>query len=143
MATPIRYYISNHSLEDWMIYRFVTSAILSILSTLLFCVSNLTNNIVNFTLHPTHNRDKNLLYYLFEGVTALTIGILFIAIGTALISESIWTRLLTGHTAEHWSRYISLVFFYLSGAIFILSYFTNKVLKIVNERFIYLQLNLN
>jgi glycosyltransferase involved in cell wall biosynthesis len=139
MLVPIKYYLSHFLLLDWMLYRFIVSTILALIATLLFCISNLTRNIVNFALQPDAVRKKTFLYYFFEHWFSLLITALFYTIGTALVFNSVWSRITTGMTNEHWSRYIVLIFFYTSGTIFLLSFFTNKILGLIRERLIYLQ----
>lgn len=139
IVTPFLYYIKNLFFEDWMIYRFVVSAVSGLIGTILLCISHITYNVVNFTLRPNSKQKKTILYYIFEHPTSILIAAFCYIIGTLLIFNSVWERFTTGLTSEHWSRYISMIVFYLSGTIVLLSFFTNKILYLVKDRVAYLK----
>ena len=137
---PVIYFYLDHSfLEEWMFYRFIVSCIFSVCAILLFFISNLAHNIVHFTTQPEAVRNKTLFYYLFEHKLSLFIASVFYLCAFALVFNSIWSRLTTGLTNEHWSRYLAFLFFFINGTIFVVSYFTNKILGLIKNRVIYLQ----
>jgi len=137
--SPFLFYLKNHFLEEWMFYRFIVSAVSAIIGIILLSISHITYNVVSFTLRPNSKQKKTMLYYFFEHPTSILIAIFCYAVGTLLIFNSIWNRITTGLTNEHWSRYISMIVLYLSGTIVLLSFFTNKILRLVKERLAYLQ----
>lgn len=139
IGSPFLFYLKNHYLEDWMIYRFVVSAVSALIGIILLSISHITYNVVSFTLRPNSKQKKTILYYFFEHPTSILISIFCYTTGTLLIFNSIWDRLTTGLTSEHWSRYISMIVLYLSGTIVLLSFFTNKILQLVKGRLGYLQ----
>jgi len=140
MLNPILFYLPHHYLEDWMIYRFLVSDVFGIIAILLLSMSSLSRNVVYAALQSKKIRKKTLVYYMFEHPFAIFLCVIFYLIGTLLVFNSIWHRLLTGVTDEHWSRYITMIFFYISGTIFLLTFFANLVLNLVRERVNYLNL---
>lgn len=139
IAFPFLFYIKNHFLEEWMIYRFVVSALSALIGIILLSIAHITYNVVSFTLRPNSKQKKTILYYIFEHPTSILIAVFCYTIGTLLIFNSVWERFTTGLTSEHWSRYISMIVFYLSGTIILLSFFTNKILYLVKGRVAYLK----
>jgi glycosyltransferase involved in cell wall biosynthesis len=139
IVSPFLFYLKNNFLEEWMIYRLVVSAVSALIGVILLSISHITYNVVSFTLRPNSKQKKTLLYYLFEHPTSVFIAIFCYVIGTLLVFNSIWDRLTTGLTNEHWSRYISMIVLYVSGTIILLSFFTNKILRLVKGRLAYLQ----
>ncbi len=139
IASPFLFYLKNHFLQETMIYRFIVSAVFGLIGFILLCISHITYNVVCFTLQPNLKQKKTILYYIFEHHISLLIAILCYVTGTLLIYNSVWERLTTGLTNEHWSRYISMIVLYISGTIVLLSFFTNKVLQLIKGRLAYLQ----
>lgn len=139
IAFPFLFYVKNHFLQEWMIYRFVVSSVTALIGIILLSISHITYNVVSFTLRPNSQQKKTILYYLFEHPSSILIAILCYAAGTLLVFNSIWERLITGLTNEHWSRYISMIVLYITGTIILLSFFTNKILMLVKGRLAYLQ----
>lgn len=139
IAYPFIFYMKNHFLEESMLYRFVVSTVFGVIGILLLAISHIAYNVIHFTLQPNTKQKNSVLYYLFEHPLALFVATLCYITGTLLIFNSIWDRLTTGLTYEHWSRYISMIVMYLSGTIVLLSFFTNKVLHLIRERLTYLQ----
>lgn len=139
IAPPFIFYVQHQSLEDSMFYRFIVSAVLGIIGLLLLSVSSITKNVVNFTLRPNAPQPKTFLYYMFESRGAVLISLLCFIIGSLLILNSVWDRITTGLTNEHWSRYILMIVTYLSGTIVLVTLATNKVLQLVKNRLLYLQ----
>jgi len=138
MLNPILFYLPHHYLEDWMLYRFVVSDVFGIIGILLLSMSSLSRNVVYATLQSEKIRTKTPVYYIFEHPFSIFLSLFFFLIGTLLIFNSVWHRLLTGATDEHWSRYISMIFFYITGTIILLTFFANRVLILVKERVSYL-----
>ena len=139
IASPFLFYVKNHFLEEWMIYRFVVSAVAALIGIILLSISHITYNVVCFTLRPDSKQKKTILYYFFEHPASIFVAIFCYTTGTLLVFNSIWDRFTTGLTNEHWSRYISMIVFYLSGTIVLLSFITNKILQLVKDRLAYLK----
>ena len=139
MASPISFYLQNHFVEETMIYRFLVADVSGLIALLLLSISSITSNVVHFSLMSKETRRRNILYYTFEHRIAIIISIACYVIGSLLIVNSVWHRLTTGLTNEHWSRYITMIFFYVSGAIIFLTYLVNKVLELVKDRLAYFE----
>lgn len=138
MWEPVSFYLARHYLEDWMLYRFVVFDVFGIIAILLLSMSSLSRNVVYATLQAQKVRAKTPVYYIFEHPFSIFLSLLFFLVGTLLISNSVWHRLLTGVTNEHWSRYITMIFFYIAGTIILLTFFANRILNLVKERVSYL-----
>ncbi|MGP8216687.1 MAG: glycosyltransferase family 2 protein [Bacteroidia bacterium] len=139
MLNPVLFYISRRYLEDWMIYRFIVADVTGIIGTLLLSMSSISRNVVYATVQSEKVRKKTLLFNIFEHPFSIVLSGLFFLIGTLLIVNSIWHRIRTGLTNEHWSRYISMIFFYVTGAIIMLTFLANRILNLVRERMNYLK----
>ena len=138
MLSPIMFYLPHHYLEDWMIYRFLVADVTGIIGILLLSMSSISRNVVYSTLQAKKVRKKTLVFYMFEHPFSVFLSLLFFLIGTLLVFNSVWHRLITGVTDEHWSRYITMIFFYITGTIFLLTFFANRILRLVRERVSYL-----
>jgi glycosyltransferase involved in cell wall biosynthesis len=139
MISPIVTYLKFHYVQEDMIYRFLGCNVLAIIAMLLLSISTISSNVIHFTLQDNLIRKKTILYYVFESKLAIFLSILSFLIGTLLVYNSVWHRITTGVTNEHWSRYITMMFFYVNGAILMLTYITNQILALVRERIVYLQ----
>jgi glycosyltransferase involved in cell wall biosynthesis len=109
MLTPAAYYFSNHSVAEWMIYRFIVSHLLAITAFLLFSASYITSRVIGMTLgssqlSPATSAVKSFLH---SGWLWLVCAVLFIG-GTVLVIPSLIQLVKTGATYEHWSRFIAM-----------------------------------
>lgn len=138
MYAPAAFYLQRHFLEDWMIYRFLVADVSALISLLLFAVSSITQNVVQFSLQSKNIHKKNVLYFIFEHRMAIVISIIFYVVGSLLVFNSVWSRITTGLTNEHWSRYITMMFFYVGGTIILITYIANQVLRLVKDRLAYI-----
>ena len=77
---------------------------LGLIALLLLSISSITNNVVHFSLMSKETQRKNALYYIFEHRIAIFISVACYIIGSLLVVNSVWHRLTTGLTNEHWSR---------------------------------------
>lgn len=138
MLNPILFYVPHHYLEDWMIYRFLVADVTGIIGILLLSMSSISRNVVYSTLQAKKVRKKTPVFYMFEHPFAIFLSLFFFFIGTLLVFNSVWHRILTGVTDEHWSRYITMIFFYITGTIIGLTFIANRILSLVRERVSYL-----
>ena len=139
MANPISFYLQNHFVEETMIYRFLVADVSGLIALLLLSISSITNNVVHFSLMSKETQRKNALYYIFEHRIAIFISVACYIIGSLLVVNSVWHRLTTGLTNEHWSRYITMIFFYVAGSIIFLTYLVNRILELVKDRLAYFE----
>jgi hypothetical protein len=140
MLEPILFYLQQQRVEEDMIYRFLVSTIFGLFFALLVAASYLTEKIVSITLSKNFDASPNrsALYRFFNSYGLWVISIGFFIAGTLLISDSLITRLKTGETNEHWSRYIVTVFLYAVSGIFIITKVIDAILGLVAERLGYL-----
>lgn len=138
MITPISFYLQNTAIEEWMIYRFVVSSLMILISLLFLTTSGIAERIVNITLFDQNDQSKySLLYRILNSkFTYIAIIALFIS-GFSLVYNSLIERLTTGQTFEHWSRYIATSTLLLSGIILLLYKGTNFFLSKVGTRLAY------
>lgn len=135
---PAIHYLNYVEVEEWMIYRFVTCNLLVLCSALFFSASFLIEKIISFTISKstTDARGNRLIRYLFDRKTLIIVIPLLLLTGYLLIQHSLYERILTGHTQEHWSRFIAMST--LVGPALILTitkivdYFLNLIIDYLN-----------
>ena len=138
---PILHYFSFGRIEDWMLYRLVFSNVLGIFSLVLFSTSFLLQNAVYLSL-TTNVKNINFdgfNFKFFNSKISLFIGILLIIVGFSLVSESILDRISTGHTNEHWSRYIVFSFCEISGLVILVTRSFKKIFSLLIDRLSFVQ----
>jgi glycosyltransferase involved in cell wall biosynthesis len=139
MLDPIAHYFSTKRVEEWMIYRFITAESLSILSLFMFSSSFILHNTI--WLSMTNNlkdvKTKGVIYSFFNSKISTVIALICMVVGISLVWESISTRIITGYTHEHWSRYIGFSFFVLTGSIILITKWINWVLSLVKDKIEY------
>lgn len=142
IAEPAFYYLRNRSLLDWMIYRFIVSNILGVLSLLFFSASYLSEKMVKITLSKDINminENKSLVAKVYNSKLIWVIATVFFITGVGMVIQSVIERINTGHTNEHWSRYIALSFFLVSAFVLVVTKVIDFVLQLITERVLYLQ----
>jgi len=140
MFPPVTYYLAHRSVLDWMIYRFLAGELLGTIATVFFCASYLSARMSNVALaeEVTDESDSRPARF-FRGpwfwlaLAALTGGSL------GLIGASLISRLETGGTTEHWSRYVVAVFFLSVAAILAATRVLDYAFGLVRERVRYRQ----
>ncbi|MCW3125490.1 MAG: Dolichol-phosphate mannosyltransferase [Bacteroidetes bacterium] len=137
LVTPLHHYISYHNVEEWMIYRVITGGIFATIGTLFLSGAYLSYKIVSETINLSIS--KNILYRIFNSWIVWTIAILFLGTGIGLVFNSVLTRLETGHTYEHWSRYIAMSFLVTNAFALIITKAVDYVFDPIVDRLKYLQ----
>ena len=139
MLTPIGFYFSHKMVEEWMIYRFMTSHLLGIVAMLFFMVSFISERIVGITLSSTTKRRPLQIVSskFFNSAISGALAGVFVLIGFILIFNSLKDRIATGHTIEHWSRYVVASFLFSTAAIIWLGKGLNMILGLIEERMFY------
>jgi glycosyltransferase involved in cell wall biosynthesis len=139
LVTPLHHYISYHNVEEWMIYRVITGGIFATIGTLFLSGAYLSYKIVSETINLAVK--KNILYRIFNSWVVWTTAVLFLCIGVGLVFHSVLTRLETGHTYEHWSRYIAMSFLVTNAFVLIITKAVDYVFDPIVDRLKYLQSN--
>jgi glycosyltransferase involved in cell wall biosynthesis len=141
MFEPIGHYLSQKRVEEWMIYRFITAESLSIFAFFMFCSSFILHNTIWLSMSNDIKNDKTkgIIYSFFNSKFSTFVAIGSILFGIAMVWESLSTRIATGETHEHWSRYIGFSFFTLTGSIILITKWINWVLGLVKDKLEYTQ----
>jgi glycosyltransferase involved in cell wall biosynthesis len=133
MVTPTIYYLQEHAVQEWMIYRFVVSHLAGTLATFLFSASYLTQKMVKITL-PDEGRvqgTRNVLEWFFEGRLVWVIAPLLLLAGGLLVLPSFLELVRTGATYEHWSRFIAMSVCWSVAFILIVTWMVDYTLGLV------------
>lgn len=141
MFFPIKHYIDLKRVEDWMIYRFIVAELFALTAVLLFSSSYILQKTIWLSLSSNikDQKMKGLAVRFYASRLSLIVSVLCIIIGFSFIWDSFFTRISTGGTTEHWSRYIAFSFFSLIGLIIVLTKCGYWILKLLKERLIYVQ----
>jgi hypothetical protein len=103
---PVEYYLSNRSLQEWMIYRLVTCLFLGLIAFMLLSATSLAYHMAD--LSP-RRRDgsafwPSLAAQLFEGKALVAVIVAATITSLALLWPGIVEFVTTGHISLHWSR---------------------------------------
>ena len=137
LITPLYHYISFHNVEEWMIYRVITGGIFATIGTLFLSGAYLTYKIVSETINLAVS--KNVIYRFFNSWLLWLIVFLFLGTGLGLVFHSVLDRIETGHTYEHWSRYIAMSFLVTNAFALIITKAVDYVFNPIVDRLKYLQ----
>ena len=141
MLQPILNYIESSYIEDWMIYRFIFAEVFGVLSVILFSFSFLLQNAVKLSLN-LNKRNENpqgITETFFKSKVSFFLGLSFLILGFTFISGSLLDRLESGHTNEHWSRYIAFSFFEINGLLLLATGWSKYVFKLLKSRIKFVQ----
>ena len=141
MIMPIIFYLRNHIVLEWMIYRFIVCNLLGIVSLLLLCSSYLSTKIVNITLSEcaTYSNTHKIFSKIFSNRFFWLIPIVLFLLGGLLVVPSFLELVKTGVTYEHWSRFIVMSFFYSVSFILIVTRLLDYFLFLITNRLNYLK----
>lgn len=139
MLMPTIFYIQHSSLEDWMNYRFMVANLLGDISLLMFLASFISERIVGITLSgSTHSRPLQILSSrFFVSQFSNWVAVLCFVAGVGFVANSLFDRITTGATNEHWSRYIVMSFFVGVSSIIWIAKGLNFILGLIEERLFY------
>ena len=141
MFQPLLNYIESSYIEDWMIYRFIFAEVFGVLSIILFSFSFLLQNAVQLSLNLNKRNEntQSIAAAFFKSKFSLFLGLFFLILGFTFISGSLLDRLESGHTNEHWSRYIAFSFFEIIGLLILATRWSKYVFKLLKDRLIFIQ----
>jgi glycosyltransferase involved in cell wall biosynthesis len=109
MAGPTAYYLANHSVAEWMMYRFIVSHLAVIASAALFSASYVTSRVIGITLGKAQNSSYETAARRFlESSLFWLAPTALIVTGSVLVLPSFLELVRTGATYEHWSRFIAM-----------------------------------
>ena len=142
MASPILYYLRNHSVAEWMIYRFLVSELVGVTACLCLSASYLTGRMSSIALAqglPSSRRDRRWSARLFQAKAFWAVPVAFCVAGGSLVLASLLQLLQTGATYEHWSRYVVMSFCFMVAIILSVTRLTDYSLNLVGGRLEYLK----
>ncbi len=141
IAMPTAYYLTHHSVTEWMIYRFVVSHLIGTSACLLFCASYTTNRMVKISLSMKAGRRSlsDRLERFFSSGWFWTVPLALSGAGIWLVIPSFLELVRTGATYEHWSRFIAMSFLCSTALILAVTRAIDYILNLVYERLRYLQ----
>jgi glycosyltransferase involved in cell wall biosynthesis len=140
MWSPILYYVRTRSVADWTIYRFLLGDLSGITACLCFCASYLTGRMTSIALADESGTLRSRLSsWLFQTGWFWTVPIGFCIVGGLLVVSSLFDRLTTGLTYEHWSRYVVMSFCFAVAIILSGTRIIDYVLNLVAGRVEYMR----
>jgi len=135
MASPALFYWQNHRVEEWMIYRFLVSALAGTTAFLCCSASYLTGRITQIALAEEvagHGHSLLSRFFTSRGFWLVPGGLTLI--GGALVVGSLLQLLQTGATYEHWSRFVVMSFCFSAAFILAVTRAMDFVLSLVGTR---------
>lgn len=110
---PVEFYLRNHRLEEWMIYRLLLCGLLFTSAFSLLCAGVLSDQVLSLVYR---RRQTTFLCGLFDRLLnrsrLLLIAGVAGAIGVALVWPGLTEYVRTGHVTLHWSRPAVAVFLF-------------------------------
>ena len=138
---PTIYYLENHKVLEWMIYRFVVSDLLVTTGFLLLCASFLSEKIVRMTMSasPSGKPHESFLEKFFSSGYLWVVPVLCFLLGGVLVFPSFLELVRTGATYEHWSRFLVMSFLFSIASILIVVRLLHYTLNLIAARMEYLR----
>ena len=140
MATPVAHYWSARNVEGWMLYRFILGHLTATIAFLMFSAAILTRRVVQIAIsgRSSHARtdwiDRLILSRIYWAAP-----LLLILGGALLVGPNLVARATSHQAYEHWSRFITMSFFFLIAAILISTRVLFYFLDLVAEQLDYLR----
>jgi len=145
MLMPTAWYLRQGTVLEWMMYRFIVSALAGTAACLLFCAAYLCRRVLSLTLSPGQEKVRRYrvlgallshrLFWLLPATLMLAGGVLVLPGFVQLVE--------TGHVYEHWSRFIAMSFLFTVAFILGVTRLIDYVLGLVAERQAYLRTHQN
>jgi glycosyltransferase involved in cell wall biosynthesis len=140
MWSPAIFYLRNHSVAEWMIYRFVVSDLAGIASCLFLCASYLTGRMSRIALEEGADHGvSRWSVRLFEAPLFWVAPPVLAVAGLLLVRSSLVERFTTGGTHEHWSRYLVMLFCFAVAITLSVTRLIGYVLDLIESRLRYLK----
>lgn len=138
MGTPMAHYAVHREVEEWMIYRFLVTYLFATSAVLLVSAGYITDRIRRIAL-SNETADERLVWAerLFKSRYFWFLPFGLAAAGGALVLGSAVELLETGHTYEHWSRYVAMTFCFSIAIILSVIRGIDYVLNLIDERIRY------
>ncbi len=134
MASPVLYYIQNKSVQEWIIYRFLVSNLLGTTAVLSGCTAYLAKQMTRVAIEQEVAERRSPVDSLFSGAASWVLSIGLAGVGSMLVAGSFLDWWTTGHTLEHWSRFIVMTFCYTAAIAILLTKGAAMVLLLLRDR---------
>ena len=136
MVTPTVHYLLHHTVEEWMIYRFIVSHLCATSGLLGLCTAHLSRKVVVLTVltGARHRTVHRLLNRVFASPAFWLLPLLLTLAGGALVLPSLRQLLATGATYEHWSRFIAMSFLLSSAFILVVTRVMDHSVNLIAAR---------
>lgn len=143
MISPTLFYLREHRVEEWMIYRFLVGELLSTIAILIWCVTYLGRKAADISLSSDPGQDKyhGIWGWLFSRRWVWLVPIGLLVIGAWLVWPAFIQYLRTGEVTEHWSRFVAMMFFFSTAAVIAVCKIVDHCLNLLAERLAYLKLS--
>jgi glycosyltransferase involved in cell wall biosynthesis len=143
MVSPTVHYIRTRTVAEWMIYRFIVSEILGLVSVMLFCAAHLSRKMVWISLKgdaaPTPAQSRPFLEGLVFGRLFWAWPLVLFGLAAYLVVSSFVEFVRSGHVFEHWSRFVVMSFFFVSACALIITRLVDTVLGLLESHLSYLR----
>lgn len=137
MIRPLLFYVQTHTVAEWMIYRFLVSALAAQTALLFYGASVISSRAVAIALHEEVRTDHKRIRW-FRTRWFWTLVFSLVTAGAVLVWPSAVQLLRTGHTDVHWSRFVVAMSCFGSAALFLVVRGIDRLLDLVEERVQYL-----
>lgn len=137
-AHPTEFYIRNHRLEEWMIYRFTACSLLGSLSLMLLLATGMTNRMARLSRRRAEANTfwATLFGTCFQGPVILSLSVILLIVSVGFLWPGLVDFIGTGKVDMHWSRLLAgsftLFCLFQVGIFFVLV----KVVDVWKEQFI-------
>ena len=140
MLPPLMFYVRNHRVLEWMIYRFLVSHLFATTASLCFSASYLSAEMSRIALSSeVGGRPESWLGEFFKSRWFWAAPASLVLIGGSLVVGSFLELLATGSTYEHWSRFIVMTFCFSTAIVLVVTRSIDYVLRLLKERVLYWQ----
>ncbi|MEO8592840.1 MAG: glycosyltransferase family 2 protein [Candidatus Solibacter sp.] len=141
MAQPTLYYLANHSVAEWMIYRFVVGHLTGLAACLFFSTSYLASRTIEMTLFEDSNEQSTTAFTkrILHSPAFWLFPFLLMVAGGWLVLPSFFQLVRTGATYEHWSRFIAMSFLFSVAIVALTTRVCDHVLNLLGDRLEFLR----
>jgi hypothetical protein len=141
MISPTLFYLREHRVEEWMIYRFLVGELLSTIAILIWCVTYLGRKAADISLSSDPGQDKyhGVWGWFFSRRWVWLVPIGLLVIGGWLVWPAFLQFVRTGQVFEHWSRFVAMMFFFSTAAIIVVCKIVDHCLNLLADRLAYLK----
>jgi glycosyltransferase involved in cell wall biosynthesis len=135
---PVEFYVRNHRLEEWMIYRLLLSGLLFTSGFSLICAGVLSDQLLSLVYESKKTTFLNrVLHRTLTQSRLVAIASLAAGVGVLLVWPGLAEYARTGHVTLHWSRPMVAVFLFQMSLFAVLQAALQKVIELWREQLSY------